>query len=66
MSKRVICADVELAGVVQSEVDKAGLGEELEVQRHSWAPAGMVVVEGDAHSWELITRSYAGLHLLLR
>jgi hypothetical protein len=66
MSKRVICADVELAGVVQSEIDKAGLGEELEVQCHPWAPPGFVIVEGAAHPWDLITASYAGLHLLLR
>lgn len=48
VSKRVICADVELAGVVQSEIDKAGLGEEFEVQSHPWAPPGFVIVEGEA------------------
>ena len=65
MGKRVVCADVELAGVVQSEIDKAGLGEKLEVQRHPWAPPGFVIVEGEVHSWDLITASYAGLRLLL-
>ena len=65
MSKRVIVADVELAGVVQSEIDKQGLGDELEAQRHPWAPAGVIIVEGDAYPWALVERSYAGLHLFL-
>jgi len=50
--RRVICADVELAGVVQSEIDKQGLGEKLEAKRHPWAPAGMIIVEGELNPWD--------------
>jgi len=67
--KRVITADAETAGFLQSEIDREGLGEELKAERHPWAPPGLiVVVEGSRR--ELfsdidVLRSYAGVRVLL-
>lgn len=65
--KTIYTGDVELAGVVQSEIDKAGLGDELEVRYHPWTPkgAGVLVLDGKLHSWDMINQCYAGLRVLL-
>lgn len=65
MIKRVIYTDAETAGVVQSEIDKQGLGELLEVQSHPYVPVGTVVVDNRVHPWRLVDDAYAGLHVLL-
>lgn len=62
---RTIYTDAETAGVVQSEIDKAGLGGELEVKFHPWVPFGAIVVNDRAHPWHLIANCYAGLRVLL-
>lgn len=67
--KRVISSDAETAGVLRSEIDRAGLGGELKAERHPSVPAGKIVVTGEGGMQvfsELdVTRSYAGVRILL-
>jgi hypothetical protein len=64
MSKRVIYADVETAGVAQAEIEKAGLAGEIEVQAHPWVPLGMIIDGERATPVELIRSCYAGWSVL--
>jgi hypothetical protein len=38
-----IVADCETAGVVDEQIRKAGLEEELTVRTHPWLPAGQII-----------------------
>jgi hypothetical protein len=62
---RVIYADAETAGVVQSEITRAGLDGELEVRFHPWVRSGLLVIDDQLHDLKLITNCYAGLRAVL-
>jgi hypothetical protein len=63
-ARQIIYADSEAAGVVQSEIEKAGLDGDFEVQFHKYLPPGMIVTDGRAISVELLLAGYAGLRVL--
>ena len=63
---RVVYADAETAGALQSEVDKAGLRSEIEVRCDPFLHPGVVVtVGGEAYSFLLVRDCYAGPRVLL-
>jgi hypothetical protein len=61
-----IYADAEACGMLQSEVDKAGLGDELAVKHLPSLPPGMIVSNsGLAYQLCQVLDCVAGLRLVL-
>lgn len=67
---RTIYANAEVAGVIQSEIDRQGLGGELEAKRHPYMPHDLIAVadaddKPSAIPLALVMNARAGLRVLL-